>query len=238
MSNSARPLVRLLARQSFAAQAEVVARLRQLPLEQALELLAEVLQHERASQVRRAYLVSRGAIILLAITVALTATQNYDIAWIPIVLLVLWGAGSLSQLRATVRWRNARTATLDLLSRVNSPEHCGVLLDLAAPLEKLPAHWPGRTLRSEIELRLTQLLPRLDPEAALQLTPKQRAQLRIMLERLRHHPDTLVAILLALGSAQDTGVIVDARLLVVNHPSDRVRAAARECLLELSTARK
>lgn len=238
MSETERPLVRLLARQSFGAQAEVIARLRQLPLERALEFLAKVLRRERASQERKTKIVSRGAVIIIAIAVALTATQNYEVAWIPIVLLALWGIMGMNQLRATVRWSNTRTATLDLLSRVSSPEYCGALLDLAAPLEKLPPHWPGRTLRSEIEQRLTLLLPRLELEDARKLTPKQRAQLRLMLERLRHRPDTLVAILLALGSAQDTGVIIDARLLVVNHPSDRVRAAARECLQELNTARK
>jgi hypothetical protein len=84
-------------------------------------------------------------------------------------------------------------------------------------------------------VRLTHLLPRLEPDDASRLSQAQRAQLRRMLERLRHHPDTLVALLLALGTAHDSRTIIEARLLVVSHPSDRVRAAARECLLSLGS---
>jgi fermentation-respiration switch protein FrsA (DUF1100 family) len=228
----------LLVQRGLGPQERALARLRELPLPAALTFLTGVLQQERASYAWRWRLIRRVSVGLLAVAVALLATQHFvafGAALGPGLFLMLFSANSL---RASVRWCNARTAARETLSRCDDPALCGSLLELAATLERLPAGWPGASARNELEARLTYLLPRLDPDDARQLSPAQRAQLRRMLERLRHHPDTLVAILLALGTAHDSRAIIEARLLVVNHPSDRVRAAARECLISLGSQSK
>jgi hypothetical protein len=238
MSETERRLIRLLTRNGFAAQTRVVAELRELPSERALTILGQFLKSELRRYAWKERLVRRGVLVLLAVAVAFVATLNFGEALVALVASALWGAGGLCWLRPTPGWRNARAAARDLVERCDEVLCCPALLELAAPLEKLPAHWPGRSLRAAVEERLTVLLPRLDQDAARRLTPGQRTQLRQMLGRLRHRPDTLVSILLALGTARDSASLVDARLLVLRHPSDRVRAAARECLLELGASQK
>ncbi len=228
-------IVRLLSQRGYGPQEQALARIRALPLPVALSLLAGVLTREQASHKRRRSLVRRVGLGLLAISVALLATQHFVAFGSAVGLSLFWLVVSASSLRASVRWCNAQAAAREGIARSGDPALCGPLLELTAALEQLPASWPGRSARAELEIRLTFLLPRLDPDDAHRLTQPQRAQLRRMLERLRHHPDTLVALLLALGTAHDAQALIEARLLVVNHPSDRVRAAARECLISLGS---
>ena len=229
----------LLARRGYAAQTDAVAGLRLLPAEDALKLVASALNHACRTRRRTERISGQIVLIALCVAAALLATQQFNAIWVLLALLVLLPfVPLLLRVGASPLWINSRAAALDLVERTDRPAHCGALLDLAAVVERIPSGWKGVVLRGALDEKLVQLLPRLDPEGAIFLSDAQRAQLRRMLARLRNHPDACVAILLALGTARDRDAGAEARLLVVKHPSDRVRAAARECLLSLGESQR
>ena len=241
MSVEREEIAALLARRGYAAQTEAASRLRELPQGDALRLVASALDRSFRAQRRVERAVKQLGWLLGCVAVALVATQQFAAAFVLMLALVLFFCVPLPLLLRVWRlplWINARAAALDLIERADRPAYCGALLDLAAVVESVPRGWKGSGLRGALETRLVRLLPRLEPEGAALLTDSQRAQLRRMLVRHRDYPDACIAILLALGTARDRAAQNEARLLVVNHPSDRVRAAARECLLSLGSVEK
>ena len=232
------PIERLLARKGHAAQADAISQLRSLSLDAALRLVTTVLA--RVLRVRRLAdrIVWGSGWLLACLVVALIATDHFRVAFGLIALSpFFFFVPRLLREWPYAPWINGRAAALDLIEQADSPLRCGALLDLGAVVENVPRGWKGNALRGALDERLVRLLPRLEPEEAALLSPEQRAQLRRMLGRLRDYPESCVALLLALGTARDREAQTEARLLIVKHPSDRVRAAAQECLIDLGEPR-
>lgn len=151
-----------------------------------------------------------------------------------IVILITSTAGLINAKNQRLEWVLRTLREKHMTARAPWPQSLPVLLALVGQTgwlyEKDLLHWWW----GEAYSLLLRWLPRLEPG---ELSAPECRTLRKLLRLNPQYEDLQVAILLALGTARDVKARRVAIKLVRRSPHERVREAARDCLLELGMGR-
>jgi hypothetical protein len=230
-----RELSRLLAKNGSAAEAY----LQTLDREEAALLLCEVVcrfgRRHRTVQIITALAVATVWVVLVRLNTRNPAgLASVGGMLINMVSLALFSAATMPSSRLV---QAAEVLSREAQHSLTSARHAGPLMDAFQTLEAM-RHKVVQASRARIATALARLLPRLSgPELSVALTPPRRAMLRRALRRAvgsrdAYPDDFTVAALLALGTAGDERAAPVARRYLYS-PSERLQAAAEECLRSL-----